>query len=169
MRNDIDQQDGALSTGIFGTKYLLEVLSTEGFADLAGRIVTRRAFPGWGFMLDRGATTLWETWKPSANVFSQNHPMFGSVDEWLMKHVLGIAPAADAVGFDRIIIRPQPVAGLTWARGTYRSVKGPVGVDWRMADGRLSLAVDIPPGARARVWLEREQHWVDVGPGQHEW
>ncbi len=86
-----------------------------------------------------------------------------------MKHVLGIAPAADAVGFDRIIIRPQPVAGLTWARGTYRSVKGPVGVDWRMADGRLSLAVDIPPGARARVWLEREQHWVDVGPGQHAW
>ena len=169
LRNDIVQKDRALSTGIFGTKYLLEVLSAEGFADLAGQIVTRRDFPGWGFMLENGATTLWETWKPSANVYSQNHPMFGSVDEWLMKHVLGIAPAADAVGFDRIIIRPQAVAGLTWARGSYRSIKGPVRVDWRLVDGNMNLVIDIPPGTRARVWLPSGEKWVDVGPGHHKW
>ncbi len=169
LRKDIEAKGGALSTGIFGTKYLLEVLSTEGLGDLAGALVARREFPGWGHMLDGGATTLWETWKASDNVFSQNHPMFGSVDEWLIKHVLGIAPADDAVGFDRIVIRPQPVAGVTWARGRYDSPRGPVAVDWRVSKGRMRLSVSIPPGARAKVWLEGEKRWVEAGPGRHAW
>jgi alpha-L-rhamnosidase len=169
LKQNIEEKGGALTTGIFGTKYLLEVLSTEGLADLAGRIVTRREFPGWGYMLDNGATTLWETWKPSDNTFSQNHPMFGSVEEWFMKHVLGLAPAEDAVGFDRITIRPQAVAGLTWARGAYGSVKGPVRVEWNMVAGKMKLAVEIPPGVRAKVWLANEQKWTEVAAGRHEW
>ena len=169
LRKNIEDKGGALSTGIFGTKYLPEVLSTEGMADLAGKVVTRREFPGWGYMLDHGATTLWETWKPSDNVYSQNHPMFGSVEEWFMKHVLGISPTADAVGFDRIVIRPQAVAGLTWARGQYISVKGPVRIDWRVAKGRMKLAIELPPGVRARVWLADEQKWVEAEAGRHEW
>lgn len=169
LKQNILEKGHALTTGIFGTKYLLEVLSTEGMADLAGEIVTRREFPGWGFMLDHGATTLWETWKASDNTFSQNHPMFGSVEEWFMKHVLGIAPAADAVGFDHITIRPQAVAGLTWARGTYRSVKGPVRVEWKIAEGKMKLALDLPPGVRAKVWLPADQKWTDAGAGHHEW
>lgn len=169
LKKNIEDKGGALSTGIFGTKYLLEVLSTEGLGELAGKIVTRREFPGWGYMLDHGATTLWETWKASDNTYSQNHPMFGSVEEWFMKHVLGIAPAADAVGFDRIIVRPQAVAGLMWARGTYRSVKGPVRVEWKIVEGKMKLTLELPPGVRAKVWLAHEQKWTDAKPGRHEW
>ncbi len=169
LKKSIEDKGGALTTGIFGTKYLLEVLCAEGLEDLAGKIVTRREFPGWGFMLEHGATTLWETWKASDNTYSQNHPMFGSVEEWFMKHVLGIAPAADAAGFDRISIRPQAVAGLTWARGTYRSVKGPVCVEWKIVEGKMKLTLEIPPGVRATVRLPHAQQWVDAGPGRHEW
>jgi alpha-L-rhamnosidase len=169
LKQNIEEKGHALTTGIFGTKYLLEVLSTEGMAEIAGKIVTRREFPGWGFMLDNGATTLWETWKASDNTYSQNHPMFGSVEEWFMKHILGIAPAADAVGFDRITIHPQAVAGLTWARGTYRSVKGPVRVEWNIVAGRMKLALDLPPGIRAKVWLANEQKWTEVAAGRHDW
>jgi len=169
LRKNLEDHGGTLSTGIFGTKYLLEVLSTEGMADLAGKLVARREFPGWGFMLDHGATTLWETWKASDNTYSQNHPMFGSVEEWFMKHVLGIAPAPDAVGFDRLVIRPEAVAGLTWARGTYRSVKGPVHVEWRIVEGNMKLALELPPGVRARVWLAHDQKWIDAEPGRHAW
>ena len=169
LKQNISEKGNALTTGIFGTKYLLEVLSTEGMEELAGKIVTRREIPGWGYMLDNGATTLWETWKASDNTYSQNHPMFGSVEEWFMKHILGIAPAADAVGFDRITIRPQAVAGLTWARGTYRSVKGPVRVEWKIAEGKMKLTLDLPPGVHAKVWLPAEQKWTEVGAGHYEW
>jgi len=169
LKSDVAAHDGALTTGIFGTKYLLDVLSNEGAADLAGAMVSRRSFPGWGNMLDNDATTLWETWKPSDNVYSQNHPMFGSVDEWFMKHVLGLSPAADAVGFDKVIIRPQAVAGLAWARGTYESVHGPLHVSWRLKDGAMQLTVELPTGVRAKVWSPSEAKWIDVSAGKHAW
>ncbi len=169
LKSNLQAKNHALTTGIFGTKYMLEVLSTEGAADLAGEIVNRRAFPGWGYMLDNNATTLWETWRPSDNVYSQNHPMFGSVDEWLIKHVLGVSPAADAVGFDKVVIRPQAVAGVTWARGSYQSVHGPIEVAWQLADGHMKLNVTLPEGVTAKVWSPRDAKWVEAGPGQHSW
>ena len=65
---------------------MLEYLSTHGRLDVARRLVLHKGFPGWLHMLERGATTLWETWKESDDRFSNCHPMFGSVDEWILKH-----------------------------------------------------------------------------------
>jgi alpha-L-rhamnosidase len=169
LKANLAAKEGGLTTGIFGTKYMLEVLSTEGAGDVAGGIVNRRAFPGWGFMLDNDATTLWETWRPSDNVYSQNHPMFGSVDEWLFKHVLGISPAVDAVGFDRIVIHPHAVAGVTWARGSYQSIHGPVRVAWELADERMRLSVELPQGITAKVWSASERRWIEAEAGHHAW
>lgn len=132
-------------------------------------MVMRREFPGWGFMLDNGATTLLETWRPCDNAYSQSHPMFGSVEAWFMKHVLGIAPADGAVGFDPITIRPKAVAGLTWAKGAYHSVKGPVVVEWSLVDDKMKLNLTIPPGIQANVWLPDQQKWAEVSSGHHQW
>ena len=93
--------DGHIATGIFGTKYLLNALSMTGHADVAYRMVDEPSYPGWGYMLENGATTLWETWAESDNVYSQNHPMFGSVSEWFYKSLGGIEPEESAAGFDR--------------------------------------------------------------------
>ncbi len=169
LRQDIVAHGNALTTGIFGTKYLLEVLSTEGMEELAGELVARREYPSWGYMLDNGATTLWETWKASDNTYSQNHPMFGSVDEWLVKHALGITVPDDAVGCDRVVIHPKPVAGLTEAKGEYKSVKGLVSVDWKLSDGKMKLSVSLPQGVTAKVWLANEKKWVDAAAGRHAW
>lgn len=73
------------TTGIFATRYMLMYLSEHGHRDVAEKIVLHKGFPGWLHMLDRGATTLWETWKESDNVYSNCHPMFGSVDEWILR------------------------------------------------------------------------------------
>ena len=73
-------------TGIFSTRYMLMVLSENGRVDLARKIVLHKGFPGWMYMLSRGATTLWETWRESDNIYSNCHPMFGSVDEWIIKY-----------------------------------------------------------------------------------
>ena len=75
----------APTTGIFSTRYLLMYLSEHGRRDLAEKVVLHRGFPGWLHMLDRGATTLWETWRESDDVYSNCHPMFGSVDEWILR------------------------------------------------------------------------------------
>lgn len=81
----IEEKGYGPTTGIFSTRYMLMYLSEHGRRDVAEKIVLHKEFPGWLHMLDRGATTLWETWKESDNVFSNCHPMFGSVDEWILR------------------------------------------------------------------------------------
>jgi alpha-L-rhamnosidase len=145
--------NGHLSTGIFGTRFLLMGLTHAGRADVAYTIASQKTFPGWGYMLERGATTLWEHWEYSDNTFSHNHPMFGSVSEWLVKAVAGIMHEGETCGFDRIVIRPAVVGDLTWATGEYRSVRGRVASAWKIAGGRLHLDVTIPVGSTATVYM----------------
>jgi alpha-L-rhamnosidase len=152
--NDImTTHKGHLSTGIFGTKYMLNALTDAGRADVAYTIVNQKTFPGWGHMLEGGATTLWEHWEFSDNTYSHNHPMFGSVSEWFFKAIAGINAAPDAVGFDKIIIRPHVVGDLTWAKARYESVRGTIASEWKTEGDTLTLSLTIPPNATVLVYV----------------
>jgi alpha-L-rhamnosidase len=143
--------DGHIATGIFGTKYLLDALSRTGHADVAYRLVNEPSYPGWGHMIERGATTIWETWAESDNVYSHNHPMFGSVSEWFYKSLAGIWPEDGAVGFDRFRIEPNVPAGLEWVEASYESARGTVGSSWRLEDDLIYFDVEIPVNTTAIV------------------
>ena len=149
----LNRHDGHLATGIFGTRYMLDVLTETGHSDVAYTVAAQKTFPGWGYMLQNGATTLWEHWAFSDNVYSHNHPMFGSIVGWFYSAIAGIRPAADAVGFDRVIIKPEPVKALTWARASYQSVRGRVASEWRKENGRFVLNAEIPVNTVARIYL----------------
>jgi alpha-L-rhamnosidase len=151
VRDITESHQGHLTTGIFGTKFMLEALSESGRADVAYQIADQRTFPGWGYMLENGATTLWEHWAMDDHVFSRNHPMFGSVSEWFYKGLAGIAPAPDAVGFDKILIRPQPVGDVTWVRSHHDSIRGRIVSELSREGGTLALKVRVPVGAVAIV------------------
>jgi alpha-L-rhamnosidase len=140
-----------LTTGIFGTKFVLDVLSRENHSDLASDIVSQKSSPGWGQMLENGATTLWEHWKGSDNTFSQNHPMFGSVSQWFYQWLGGIQPAPAAVGFDQIIIRPQVPKGLDWVRCHHDSVRGRIVSNWQRDGAILTMEVSIPVNTTATI------------------
>jgi alpha-L-rhamnosidase len=142
-----------VTTGIFGTKFVLNALSRAGRADLAFALVRRREFPGWGYMLERGATALWEHWEFSDDTYSHNHPMFGSVSEWLFSWLAGIQPAPDAHGFDRVVIRPQPVGGLTWVQGAVSTARGEIRSAWRIENGKFFLEASVPPNTTAAIYL----------------
>jgi alpha-L-rhamnosidase len=117
---------------------------------MAYNVVNKKDYPGWGHMLESGATTLWESWrKPDQN--SQNHPMFGSVSEWFYRSLLGINPAA--AGFEKIIIKPQPAGDLTWAKGSYQSVRGSIVSDWKKTGKQFQLNVSIPANTTAEIWI----------------
>ncbi len=150
---DIEKHNGHLTTGILGTKFMLDVLSSEGHADLAYRIVNQPDFPGWGWMLKNGATTLWEHWELSDNTFSHNHPMFGSVSQWMMNWLGGIQPAPEAAGFDKIIIRPQTPQSLNWVKSSYRSIRGKIVSNWTKLEDGVRFEFQVPPNCKARIVL----------------
>ena len=150
---DIENQNGHLTTGIFGTRYMLDVLSREGRADVANAMVSKRDCPSWGYMLDNGATTLWEHWKFSDNTFSHNHPMFGSVSQWFYNWLAGIEAAEDAVGFDKILLHPLFIDGLDWVKCTYNSVRGPITCNWKRNGAHVEMEVQVPVNSTAVLQL----------------
>lgn len=145
-----------VSTGIYGTKMLFDVMREENRADIAYAVANQRTYPGWGHMLEEGATTLWESWKKPDNANSLNHPMFGSVSEWFYRSVLGINPAAP--GFKKTIIKPQPAGDLTWAKGSYRSIQGLIVSNWKKEKNKFYLEVEIPANTTAEIWMPAKEN-----------
>jgi alpha-L-rhamnosidase len=148
---EFERHNWHLSTGIFSTKMLFDVLRINNRNDISFRIANQKDFPGWGYMIRQGATTLWETWNLPGTVYSCNHPMFGSIDEWFYRSLLGINMAAP--GFEKIIIKLQPVNELTWAKGSYQSIRGKISSEWKNEAGKFILTVSIPPNSIAEIWI----------------
>ncbi len=144
---------GHLSTGIFGTKYMLHALSDFGAHETAYTVANQPDFPGWGHMLANGATTLWEHWEFSDNTFSHNHPMFGTISEWFYKELAGIQPLPESRGFDVFRIQPRIANDLSWVKARYNSLRGPIVSQWEKSNGRLLVQVRIPVNTKARVVL----------------
>jgi len=163
LTNIHDDHQDHLTTGIFGTTYLLDVLSREGHSEVANTIVSQRTAPGWGWMLENGATTLWEHWEGSDNTYSQNHPMFGSVSQWLMQWVAGIQPAEDAVGFHHIVLRPQLVGKIAQVVSRYHSVRGDIVSSWLRNGKTVYFYFDLPANTSALVYFPTERRVLEDG------
>lgn len=150
---------GHFITGIFGTKYVLETLSEYVSADKVFEIVNSTEYPGWGHMMDNGATTIWETWKESDNVYSNNHPMFGSVTEWNYRWLAGIRPDPEHPGFELFTLAPSTPEGLTSVNCTYHSPFGPIASNWeQLPSGAYQFALTIPDESQANVQLPVDQN-----------
>ncbi len=155
----IRRADWHLTTGFVGVGYLLPVLSSTGYTGVAYRLLEQDSPPSWRYMVEAGATTIWERWdgwtsdrgiqSPKMNSF--NHYALGSVGEWLYRFVLGIDQAPGTAGFGRLLLRPHPGGSLGWARGSYRSVRGPVSSGWEYSGGRFTLRLELPPNVTASV------------------
>jgi alpha-L-rhamnosidase len=149
-----------VSSGIFGVKMMFDVLRERNQNEIAYRIANQRDYPGWGHMLESGATTLWETWKFPETGPSRNHPMFGSIDEWFYRSLLGINPGAP--GFKQIILKPQPAGDLTWAKGSYKSVRGEIISDWKIENGKFLYHVRIPVNTTAKLYIPSSNGMVSA-------
>jgi len=154
---NIQSRGWHLSTGFVGTRDLMRVLTEIGRDDVAFRLLHNTTFPSWGFEIKNGATTVWERWDgytpekgfqdPGMNSFA--HYAYGAVMGWVFANVGGIDNSAP--GFARIKIAPKIDPRLRWAKTSYDSVRGPVRTEWRKANGKVTLAVEIPPNATATI------------------
>jgi len=156
LMEEFARHNGHLATGIFSTKMMFDVFRENDMNDRAYAVATKREFPGWDHMLTTGATTLWETWAYPDNFPSQNHPMFGSIEEWFYRSLLGINAAAP--GFKKIVIKPQPAGDLTWAKGSYQSIRGEIKSEWKKEVNSFSLNVSIPVNTTAIIYVPAKEN-----------
>jgi alpha-L-rhamnosidase len=142
---------GRLDTGIFGTRYLADVLCDFGAADLALDMLTQPDYPGFGFEIASGATTLWEQWTAKGGMNSHNHAMFAGVVSSFYTRLAGIT--ALAPGFAEIGIRPVMPKRLSFVEAAQETIRGRVAVRWERKDGKVAVNVTVPVNATARIAL----------------
>jgi len=153
-----------VTTGFIGVKALMPALTQIGRADLAYELAVQTTYPSWGFMVENGATTLWELWEnkrgPSMN--SHDHAMFGSVGAWFYNALAGINLGADGAGYRHIRIEPQVVEDLHWASATVETIRGTVSSSWTHSPGEITLDVTIPVNSDAKVVVPKEEEMSSV-------
>lgn len=174
----IEAKGRRLDTGIYGTRYLVDVLADHGEIDLAFELLTREDYPSFGWQIRQGATTLWEQWSFKGGMHSHDHAMFGGVGVSFYTRLAGISPLSP--GYGGIRIRPHVPRKLEWAEASVNTVRGIVKSAWTKREGRLSLKVTIPEETTAVVefpWRTdfsamagngAERKAYQVGPGTHE-
>lgn len=148
-----------LSTGFLGIKLLFPVLTQIGRADLCYRLLFNRELPSWGYMVDHGATTMWEGWNAWTEEegwrdLSQNHYNYGTIGAWMYRNIAGIAPASP--GFKDIRLKPVLNDSVSWCKGSYHSMYGKIETSWKKHHGYFELDVVIPANARATVFIPVE-------------
>lgn len=148
----LDQFDDHYVGGMFGTKIIFNVLCKLGLKERAFNMLTKKTFPSWGYMIENGATTLWELWdsiidgkmnEEKVSMNSLNHYMLGGCVNWLYASLLGINPTLEGAGFNKVKIAPVFV-GVDWAKGSYISNKGKILVEWQKKDGKIEYVVSLP-------------------------
>jgi alpha-L-rhamnosidase len=137
-----------IDTGILGARYLPHTLTAGGEANLALNVITQTSYPGWGYWLEHGATTLWEDWKGEASL---NHIMLGDVSSWFYKALAGIRPDDRVPGFKHFIIKPEPT-NLEWAKGKYESVYGTIASEWKKENGVFIHDIEVPVNTTATYY-----------------
>ncbi|WP_432020946.1 family 78 glycoside hydrolase catalytic domain [Streptomyces sp. 1222.5] len=165
-------KNGHLSVGFLGVQNLLTVLASNGHADVAYKILLQTDYPGWGYMISRGATTIWERWDgiradgsfqdPGMNSF--NHYGLGSIGDFLYGHIAGLAPATP--GYRSLLIAPRPGGGLTSASGKYRTPYGTAESSWFVSGGQVTLEVTVPANVTATVVVPTSQPTSVKAPAQ---
>jgi alpha-L-rhamnosidase len=161
------ESNNHVGVGLVGAQWLMRTLSDNGRPDVAFAISTQTTYPGWGYMVEKGATTVWELWNgdtadPAMN--SMNHVMqIGDLAVWMYEYLAGIRPDAEKPGFRHIHIKPYPVEGLSYVKATHRSLYGPISAAWNRTGRGLQMEVTIPPNTTATIWVPSTGKVAEAG------
>jgi len=148
VRCIVQKNNGHLDTGMLGTMVLMEFLNDIGRDDLIVGIYQKRSYPGWGYMVEQGATTFWEQWNGH---WSQIHSCFTSADNWLYQGLGGIRPDPVQAGFKNVIIRPAVVGDITRVNVSHDGPYGRIRSRWTRDGVDLTLQVTIPPNSSGEI------------------
>ena len=171
LNSKLSTNDPHIDCGVIGVSWLMRYLSKAGLGNIAWQIATTKTYPGWGYMVENGATTIWELWNgntanPSMN--SGNHVMMlGDLIPWAYECLAGIAPDVQKPGFKHVVMRPDfSIAALNGVTATYPSLYGDIRSKWCRQDGKVTWTVTIPVNTTATLCLPDGKK-KEIGSGSY--
>lgn len=175
--NKIIMAKGHLTTGFLGTPYLCLMLSENGYHDVACQLFIRNDFPSWLYAVELGATTIWERWNsilPNGEINQEvmnslNHYAFGSIGEWMYKHLVGIQIDEKNPGFTHAIIAPKPSKFIRWVKGEINTISGLYKCEWNIVNSKLiKIKVEVPFNCTATFIYPDGSKKEELIPGNYE-
>lgn len=148
--DSIIKNDYALTSGDIGYHFLVRVLSENGRSDILYKMNNRSDRPGYGYQLQKGATSLTESWAALTDV-SNNHMMLGHLMEWFYSGLGGIYQENNSIAYSNIIIAPKPVGSIKWVNCSYNSIKGVITSNWKIKENTFTMNIGIPDNASAKI------------------
>ena len=146
-----------ISTGLIGTQYLFRGLTEYGNTDLAFKLASNKTYPSYGYMVENGATTIWELWNGNTadpNMNSQNHVMMlGDLITWFYENLAGIRTDKEAVGFKKITMKPALPAELNFVNASYKSAYGLIKSNWKKNGNVLEWNISVPANTSAKLFV----------------
>lgn len=165
--------DSHVSCGVLGIQHLMRALTRRGHTDLAMKIVGQHTFPSYGYMIDHGATTIWELWNgdtanPAMN--SGNHVMLlGDLLLWYYEDLAGIRQMDGTQGYRHLDMRPCFPQQLHHVKASYRSVSGLIRSEWQKDGNHLTWQIEVPANTQARLTIpSRFRVFPCTGKGIHK-
>ena len=170
IKNIITLNGGHVSCGVIGISWLMHGLTAMGRSDVAWLLATSNSYPSWGYMAEKGATTIWELWNgdtasPAMN--SGNHVMLlGDLLSWLFEDVAGIRSGEP--GFKKIILKPDfSVDEMDDIEASYKSIYGDIKSRWKKEKNLIIWNIEIPANTTAEVYLPNGEV-KQIGSGKYE-
>lgn len=153
LLNLIHEQNDHFRVGVVGYKYLFETLAAHGDLDLCFKLITQRSFPSYGYWVEQGATTLWESFEEYyrdeqgklmrkdgiPRLPSFNHHFWGGVLSWFYKYIGWI----DVVDSDTIEITPTIIDGINSASMAYSRNGKSITVSWQRNNNMLQIVITV--------------------------
>jgi len=162
------ESEGHVGTGLIGCQWLMRVLNDNGRPDVAYTLATQTSYPSWGYMVNQGATTIWELWngdKGDPGMNSHNHVMLlGDLLVWFYENLAGIKADPEKPAFSHMIMRPEVFEDLHFVESSFQSVNGLVRSDWKYEGKKFSWQISIPVNTTATVYIPAENE-TDVREG----
>jgi alpha-L-rhamnosidase len=154
----IEANHGLLSTGFLGTPYLLEELTKSGHSELAYKLLLNTQYPSWGYLVEHGATTMWERWngdqmKDDPSMNSYNHYAYGAVADWIYRFAAGVDATPLNAGFHTVVLHPVFDGRLESVKFDYSSEYGLIHSDWSVKGITALWHVTIPANTTGLLGL----------------
>lgn len=138
------------NAGITGGFFVMEALLANDRADLIALMTDREAYPGFGDMLKRGATTIWENWTGHGSLV---HSSYLWIDGLFSQGISGLKRDESAPGWKHFFVKPGINTRVSFAKVTLDTAYGPITTDWKVENNKLTWKLVVPPNTTATVLL----------------
>jgi alpha-L-rhamnosidase len=146
----LEKRNGHFATGLVGLPVITQWVKSSETSDIMYKMMSKTDFPGFGYMIENGATTTWEHWHGER---SRIHNCYNAPGSWYYQSIGGIQPLEEYPGYERFLLAPRPPDAITWAKVSKETNFGKISVDWKKIDGQINIQATVPTGSMAKLVL----------------